>query len=673
MIASAGVFKEIMAARASPPRPLVPWCMGLSLVLVLGAPAYARQIVSLDDLSIEELGDIEVTSVSRQAERLADAPASVFVISAEDIRRSGAQSLPEALRLAPNLQVASINAGQYSISSRGFNNTAGNKLSVMVDGRSVYSPLFSGVFWDAQDLPLEDVERIEVVSGPGGTLWGVNAVNGVINVITRSAALTQGVLLSAGASAQESDVTVRQGGQLAGLVDQTGQPLGGAVSYRVYGRYVDRQATRTADGQRVDDASALKRAGFRIDGQGGDESPWTVQGEVYEGRRGQPAPGTLTLSGVARPLNNIDLSGGHLQGRWRHRLAEASSLDVQAYYDRSGRRIPGTFIDNTEAFDLQLNHAWQPAADHAMVWGGEYRRLSNRVQASDFAQFTPARVTQETIALFAQDTATLSDQLALTVGVRLERNDYTGYEVLPNARLAWKAAMDHLVWAAASRTVRAPSRIDRDLLLITPGVLLTGGPDFRSEVAKVFELGYRGQPMRRLSWSATVYRTVYDHLRTYELDTTGALPLVYLSNQMDGSTTGLELWGTWQASERWRLSAGASLLDKHLRLKPGSAGLNGGPAAEGNDPSASWSLRSTYNVSDRLELDAAVRHVARLPQPGVPSYTVLDLRLGFKPGPGLELSLGAKNLLNGRHAEFSDRATRSEFDSQVFVRAVARF
>lgn len=648
-------------------------CMRIMLVgllaaaLTAGHRANANQVLALADLSFEELSELEITSVSRKPERLADAPASVFVITAEDIRRSGARSLPEALALAPNLHVARNNGVGYSISARGFNNSSGNKLLVLLDGRSVYTPLFSGVFWDVQDMLLEDVERIEVISGPGGTLWGVNAVNGVINVISRSSTNTQGTLVVADAATNGSGLSVRRGGQV-------GRQAHGAPSYRLYARYADLQGSETADGRDIRDEGFFKRAGFRMDADASADAPWLVSGEVYEGRRGQPAPGTFTLSGVVRPLNDVTLSGGHVLGKWSRRLAEQGVLEVQAYYDRTYRKVPGTFVDTLEVLDLQLQHAWVPREGHALAWGLEWRHGSNHVEPTDFAAFVPNEVRQRTYALFVQDVMTLSEALQLTLGARLERNDYTGSEFLPNARLAWKPGSDHLVWAAASRTLRAPSRLDRDLLLTGPGVVLTGGQDFRSEQATVYEVGYRGRIAPDVNWSVTAYRTDYDHLRTYELDTTRSAPaVVYLGNLMEGSTLGLETWATYQVSDRWRLMAGATFQDKNLRLKSGSWGLNGGPAAEGNDPSATWQLRSTFNAGDRWEFDAMLRHVARLPKPEVPAYTVLDVRVGWRPASWLDLSLGMQNLLDKEHAEFGSPATRAEFGSTLFVRAVARF
>ena len=629
---------------------------GLATAVALSAAAgvAAAQDRDLADLSLEELGNIEITSVSKRAERLLDAPASIYVITAEDVRRSGATSLPEALRLAPNLLVAQGSAGGYSISARGFNSAAGNKLLVLIDGRSVYTPLFSGVFWDVQDVMLEDLERIEVISGPGGTLWGTNAVNGVINVITRSARDTQGGLVAAGSGSGEAGGAVRLGGT-----------LGADGHIRVYGKYSDIGHTSLANGNAVNDGLHLGQMGFRADwNRGGD---WvTLQGDAYGGEKAQPAPGTITLNGVSR-LNPIALSGFNLLGRWEHRLDAGSKLSLQAYYDHTERNVRGTFDATHDIVDLQFQHSLQPGAAHAVVWGAEYRHARDRIVNDDFVAFLPAHVDLAWSSLFAQDQIALRKNLHLTLGARLERNDYTGNEFLPSARLAWGLAPDHLLWSAASRTVRAPSRIDRDFHFpASAPFLLDGGPGFRSEVAEVYELGYRGRPWRRLTYSITAFYTEYDHLRTLEIDPSNTF--IFFANEMEGTTSGVETWATWQASAAWRLSAGLTALHKDLRLKPGSDGLNGGVAAEGNDPDYSWHLRSMHNLSDRWELDVIVRGVAELPAPVVPAYVAVDLRVGWKPHRDLELSLTGRNLFDSAHAEFGDPLTRSEFGRSAFLK-----
>jgi len=624
-------------------------------------PTTAQSSQNLADLSLEELSSLPITSVSRQAEPLSEAPASVFVITADDIRHAGATNLPEALRLAPNLHVAQVSASQYTVGARGMNNAAGNKLLVLIDGRTVYTPLFSGVFWDQQDVVLEDIARIEVISGPGSTLWGLNAVNGVINVITQAASDTQGVLATATGGNRASGATVRYGGM-----------AGANGHFRVYGRYADTRHTINESGAGINDAWHKAQAGFRADwGQPGDRL--TLQGDVYKGREGQPPPGTIEVTGVPMRLNTITIAGLNVLARLEHALDGGASLQAQAYVDHTERDVPGTFDDRLDLIDLQFQHALPAMGAHTLNWGAEYRYGMNEVINSDFVAFLPAKVHQVWGSLFAQDKISLSDDLHMTLGARYETNDYTHPEFLPSARLAWKVAADHLLWTAASRAVRAPSRIDRDFYFpATPPFLINGGPQFRSEVAKVFEIGYRGQPTPNTSLSVTAFHTEYDHLRTLEATPPGVLP-VFFANEMEGSTTGLETWGTWQATRQWRLSAGLTKLHKNLRLKPGSYAQNGGVTAEGNDPELSWNLKSNLNLSEHVELDAIVRHVAALPAPVVPSYTVLDLRLGWTVSPSLSLSLGGRNLMSPRHAEFTRPDTRSVFRSGVYFQATSRF
>lgn len=640
--------------------PLLAGARATALALGLGV-LYSHAAVSTGDfasLSFEELANIRVTSVSKKDERLSDAAASVFVITQDDIRRSGAISLPEALRLAPNLQVAQSSANDYAISARGFNSGSANKLLVLIDGRSVYTPLHSGVFWDVQQVLLEDVDRIEVISGPGGTLWGTNAVNGVINVITRSARDTLGFLAAAGAGHRGSGAVLRYGGA-----------LGEGGAYRVYGQYADRRHTETAAGTAVDDSSHMAQTGFRMDwGTAADQ--WMVQGNVYQGGEGQPAPSaTVTRAGFA--IDAIALSGANLLTRWERALEGGASISVQTYYDGTQRTIPPIFKESLHIVDVQLQHALSPFGIHALVWGAGYRYGMDRVVNSPFIAFFPADANQKWVSLFVQDELALRDDLRLTLGARMERNDYTGNEFLPNARLAWKAAPEHLLWGAASRTVRAPSRLDRDTFV--PGVapfLLAGGPDFRSEIANVFEIGYRGRPSTLLTYSATLFHADYDHLRTLEA---GPSPgVLVLSNRMEGRTSGLEMWGTWQAAPGWRWSGGYTALQESLTLKPDSSNPTA-LLAVGKDPAHMWQLRSSHDLSGRSELDFTLRHVDALSNPEVPAYTVLDIRYGWRPRPGLELTVAAQNLGGTGHGEFSDVRTRSELAPSVWLKLLARF
>jgi iron complex outermembrane receptor protein len=600
------------------------------------------------DLSLEQLGDIVVTSVSRQEERLSDAAASIFVITAENIRRSGATTLPEALRLAPNLQVARVDARNYAVTARGFNSPFENKLLVLIDGRSVYTPLFSGVFWDAQDVMLEDVERIEVISGAGATLWGANAVNGVINVITRSAQDTQGTLVAAGASRNEKNGALRYGGELAS---------GG--HYRVYGKYADNDDTLRANGDNTQTGWRRNQAGFRMD-WGDRRSGLTLQGDAYQAELQQQG------------TRNIRTAGANLLGRLNRQLADGSSIRLQAYLDHTERDQPGAFTENLDTLDVELQHAVRLAESHNVVWGGGYRFATDRLRNGTSFAFLPGSLNMRWANVFAQDEIALRKNLRLTLGMKFEHNDYTGVESLPSLRLSWKPAADHLIWGSASRAVRAPSRIDRDFFApATPFVIngmsryvIAGGPDFESEVANVYEIGYRGQPLPTVSYSVTAFHSVYDKLRTLEPGPNGAV----FRNLAEGTTRGIEMWGSWQPMSRWRLSAGAVAQDIRLQLKPGSADATGGSALASNDPSHYWMLRSSFDVAPGKELDLTLRRMGALSTPVVPAYYEMDLRFGWQVRPDLELSIVGQNLLHSSHAEFGSNPARSVFDRSVFLK-----
>lgn len=608
----------------------------------------ARAQGSLAQLSLEELGDVVITSTAKREQHLADAPASVFVITADDIRRAGVTRLPEALRLAPNLQVAQAYSGGYAISARGFNSGSANKLLVLIDGRSVYTPLFAGVFWDVQDLVLEDVERIEVSSGPGSTLWGVNAVNGVINIVTRSAADTPGTLASVAGGNRERSAALREGLALPG---------GGHL--RLQAKRVDLRRTQTAAGTPVDDAGHLTQAGFRADwGRTGDRL--TLLGNAYRGNHGQPEPGSISISGVDFDLGNIDLSGANLLARWEKPMGD-NSLSLQGYVDRTVRRVPPTFDETLLIADLELQLTLRPRPGHTATLGANYRRSHDRVGhgAPQFA-FLPERLNQAWSALFAQDEIALREDLRLTLGLRAERNDYTGNEFLPNLRLAWKPDANHLWWASAAHTVRAPSRLDRDSYVpAQPPFLLDGGPDFRAETANVLELGYRGRPLPVLTLSATAFHGAYDHLRTQEL--APSRTSVYFGNGMLGHVSGVEAWGSLQAAPWLRLHAGLTLLRPRLHLRPDSIDTAGSvAAAEGAMPRQQWQLRASLNLPQDVELDLTTRHVGALDAPSVPAYTAVDLHLGARLRPDVELGVAAQNLFDRGHGEFTPVATRAE-------------
>jgi len=640
----------------------------LAACTLLPAPVHAGEdkprpgaTVDFADLSIEELANIEITSVSRRPERLQEAPASVFLITADDIRRSGARSLPEALRLAPNLQVARSSNASYFISARGMNGTSNspaNKLLVMIDGRSVYSPLFSGVFWDEPDVMLEDVERIEVISGPGGTLWGVNAVNGVINITTRHAAATRGDLAVLRADEDGAQLAFRHGGGNDSGADWR-------RSWRVYGKVSAIGHGELASGTALDDDWTQGQVGLRADwARGGDR--WGVIANAWRGRQGQPVPGVIAAPGAGAGLQDIDTHGANLSGRWERALEDGASIAVQAHYDTRYRKVPPTFTDSVDIADVQFQHALAALGAHAIVWGAEYRYSWDHVDNSRFVAFLPASDRQAWASLFAQDEIALRENLRLTAGARYERNPYTGTEFLPTLRLSWHATPSHSFWGGASRTVRAPSRLDVDSYI--PGVppyLLAGGSQVRAEVARVFELGYRGQAGHRLSWSVTAFRNLYDHLRTQEVSADGSQ--ILFGNGMQGHSHGIEAWGNLQLSDSWRLSAGATALHEKFTLKPGSRDPVG-PLTAGLDPAYTAQLRSSWAIDAVRDLEVAVRHAgATLPMVG--AYTALDARFGWRVAPGVEVSVIGTNL-NGGHAEYGSALVRTEVPRTVGIRLV---
>jgi iron complex outermembrane receptor protein len=608
----------------------------------LSLPSQAQVVAAagLADLTLQQLSELPVTSVSGRPESLLTAPGSVFVISGEDIRRSAATNLPEALRLAPNLQVARLNAGQYAISARGMNNAIANKLLVLVDGRTIYSTLFSGVFWDYHALPLEDIDRIEVISGPGGTLWGANAVNGIINVITKSAAATQGTLLSATRSSHGGQEVARYGGR-----------LGEDGYYRVYGLSIDRDNTRRADNVERPDAAHKNQAGFRAD-QAIGPAQLTVQGDFFHGGNG----------GVA---NNLapNMHGGNLLARWESRFADGSPYKVQAYYDLQARDETTTFRDRADSVDLQFTHEPVMPRDQQLMWGAGYRQGRDRNDPSALVLFMPTERTLTWANVFAQYQRRVG-RWQWTAGLKLERNTYTGIEPLPSLRLAYEHDQA-TTWAALSRVVRAPARIDRDFFLPgKPPFAIAGGPGFASERANVLELGHRANPMRNLSYSATLFRQQYQGLRGGN----GGTP-AQVANRINGYVEGVEAWAQWQPMEWTRYTVGYLGLHKNLHFT--SAPVNPTSISDlGDDPHGQWSLRAQFDLPHRTEFDIQVRHVGTLPSPLVPAYTVADARFGWQVSPRVELSLLAQNLFDRRHAEFNAPATASVFGRQVFLRVV---
>ena len=628
--------------------------LGLGLcLLTLALPRLFAQdggVTTYKKLTLQELMDLEVTSVSRRPEKLSDTASAIQVITGDDIRRSGATSIPEALRLASNLNVAQVSSSQWAISARGFNSSISDKLLVMLDGRTLYTPLYAGVFWDVQDTLLEDIDRIEVISGPGGTLWGANAVNGVINITTKEAKDTQGLLLLGGG-----------GTELRGFA---GLRYGGALSptlhYRIYTKYFDRDSTLRPSGADGDDAWHMAQSGFRLDWTPPSDNLLTLQGDLYGGRLNQTGSG------------QTEVGGGNLLGRWTHTFSSGSDLQVQAYYDRTHRDIPGSIKEDLGTYDLDLQHHFVAGERNTFVWGLGYRRTDDHLINPPTLAFLPADLTHDTFSGFLQDEiALVPDRLALTLGSKVEHNEYTGWEVQPNVRLAWKPTATQTVWSAVSRAVRTPSRIDRDFFApgTPPFTVLQGGPDFDSEKLIAYELGYRVQATPRLALAIATFYNDYDDIRSVEQVSPPATTPVIIGNGLEGESYGAELTADYRVTENWRLRAGYTRLIVHLRPKPGSTDSGAG-LSESNDANNQFFLRSSLDLPWHLELDVGLRHVGEIPNQNVPAYEEVELRVGWRPTPRLEISVVGQNLLDTSHPEFGTAASRHEIERSVYAKVL---
>jgi iron complex outermembrane receptor protein len=605
-------------------------------------------IEELKQLSIEELVDTDVTTASRRIERLADVAAAVTVISAEDLRRMGATTLPQALRLAGHLDVAQVSGPQYAISARGFSISTANKMLVLIDGRTVYSPVFAGVFWENQDVFIQDVQRIEVTRGPGGSVWGANAVNGVIRVITKKAADTRGtaVDLAAGTSTL-GPYAVRHGGRLS---DST--------SYRAYAKVRFEEAHQLVGGADAQDDFDFGQAGFRIESEHDEGSIALVQGDLYTGTTGM-AGGT-----------EANLSGGNLLARWSQTSGVHMST-VQAYYDHTYRRVPAQYRGVLDTFDLDAQHQWK-AGRQNWVFGAGYRRY----QGDDFGDgpgffFDPRTRTSHRLNVFVQDEIHIAGGFFLTAGSKFERNEFTGFEVQPTVRARWSAPR-HSVWGAVSRAVRGPTRFDTDLRLrdsTTDALLLTGNVDFESENVIAYEAGYRQQLRERISIDLAGYVNSFDDLRTQEFRPGEP---VLLANMMNALTRGIESTATAKLADWWQVHVAHAYLWKELTFDPGSSDLTNG-RSEANDPRNIFKARSYINATNRIEVDAFFRFYGERPSPAVDAYHELDARIGYRLRPGWDLSVIGNNLLHERHVEYGAGTAPETYERSVSVRSAWRF
>lgn len=610
---------------------------GAALAMALSggsSPAAAQELAQLGKLksmSIEELAHVEVTTVSKRSETLSSAPAAIFVITDDDIVHSAAQSIPEVLRQAPNLVVQRIDARQYSVSARGFNGAeTANKMLALIDGRTIYSPLASGIFWELHQPLLEDIEQIEVVSGPGGTLYGPNAVNGVINIQTKSALDTIGGMARATAATNDQSVALRYGAAV------------GDGAIRVYGNYFRRDDQPSGPAGVIDDRFRGFQLGLRGD-FGSEDSRLTISADHFN-------TDVATAAGDGERGQNVVL-------RWKRQLSDTAAFQLQAYYDDYHRRFIDV-VDELATVDVegQVNVT---LGRHELVAGGGLRTtrdlFQNRLNAF---VLDPEHARLWVGNGFVQDKFALNARLSVIAGVKLEQSSFTGLQVLPNVRVAWTPTDSALVWGAVSRAVRTPSRIDRQLVNLP---ILATSPAFATEKLTAIELGYRGQPAGWLSLSVNGFVNLYDDLRTTELTgAAGGLP-IRLQNSLYGTSYGFEAWATLQPAPWWRLRLGAATLIEDFKVRAGRRDLTNGEST-GNNPSYSIVARSTFNVAPRLTFDGGVRAVDRLDRFVTPAYIEADARLGLRATDIVELYVAGSNLLHDDHLETNDakRAQRIE-------------
>jgi iron complex outermembrane receptor protein len=642
----------------------------------------AAQDRGFADMSLEQLMSEPVTSVSKKTTKLGDSATAITVITQEELHRLGITSIPDALRLVPGMDVAQINSHEWAVSSRGFNSQFANKLLVLVDGRCVYDSGFGGVVWGVQDLMMEDIERIEVIRGPGGTLWGANAVDGVINIITKSAAETQGLLVSAtGGTQDERSAATRYGGE-----------FGADLSYRTYVKYSDQGGFVTPSGTNAPDSARRAQGGMRMDWSSADNDHLTLQGDYY----GDDLTENVVLASLIPPysedLNLVDHdSGGNALGRWTHETVSGSSITVQSYFDYVHQEQAGA-SETEQTFDFDAQQRFALGGRNDVLWGAGYRRVTGQFGDSAFAAWNPDHYVDQLYSAFLQDDISIvPDRFRVTLGSKLEHNNYTGFEVQPSARLLWRATDNESVWAAVSRAVRTPSPTDlstqTNLAVLPPAspmpeVLISssGNPHLEAEELLAYELGYRAAVTHNLSLDVTTFFNRYERVIQPSLLTTrfGFVPPYgpgYLQfntqfeNSASGETYGVEVAARCNITDRWRVSAGYSWLG--TRLEQTSPYLSGSPQQQAQ-------LTSALSLPHCLEFNGAAFYVAGITPPyglgstEIPSYIRMDLGLVWRPTKSLELGLWARNLLDDRHAEFTSYKTSliTEIPRSVLARLI---
>jgi iron complex outermembrane recepter protein len=657
--------------------------LGVS-VLLLSAASYAQQ--DLTQLSLEDLMNTKVTSVSKKEESLSRTASAIFVISSEDIRHSGATNIPDLLRMVPGVDVAQIDANTWAITARGLNGRFSNELLVLLDGRNLYTPTFGGVFWDALDLPLEDIERIEVIRGPGGTIWGANAVNGVINIITRKATQTKGgMVVAGGGNLDQGFGTVQYGGE-----------LGKNTDYRVFTKYFNQDHLPGVDGQAAGDGWNLFRGGFRADSKLSDKDALTVLGDIYTGV--ENVPGLFLLSVTSPAKQNIDdvvpVSGGFIQSNWNHSFSARSDTTLQVFLDRYKRN--DILREQRTTLDVDFQHHFDWGSRQDFVWGASYGNTDSDTQGGLGISLSPAGVSMQLFSLFIQDEiALVREKVYLTVGARLDHNYYTGFNLLPSAQVAWTPSQRNMFWAAVSLANRTPAETDTAIRAAFAGfpgpggvpalAELVGNPHFNDEVLTAYEAGYRTALLEHLSLDLAAYYSDYTHQETTEPaapffeDSPPPPHLVFpvtYENLMHGEAHGIEMAVNWKATDHWTLSPGYAFEQIHMHVTPTSRDTTSAVDAEGSTPVHGAQLRSHLDLVHNVGWDASAYFVDRLWGLDVPSYTRLDTGLTWHLTESLAMSMVGQNLVQDRHLEFVDSSgsvTSSLMKRSAYAKFTWRF
>lgn len=624
---------------------------------------------SLKQMTLEQLSQIEVTTPTKEPEKAFRTPAAIYVITSEDIRRSGATSIPEALRLAPGVEVARIDTDKWSIGIRGFGSRLSRSVLVLIDGRTVYTTLLAGTYWEVQDTLLEDVDRIEVIRGPGGTIWGPNAVNGVINIITKRASETEGVLVSAGGgNVDQGFLNARYGGS-----------LGTKLHYRAYGKWFTRGPEYHQDGRNFDDWRS-GQAGFRADWDRDTKDTFSFQGDIYDQRAGESVVATSYTAPFSRVLDdNARLSGGNVMLRWHRDQGEGRNFDFQAYYDRTNRREPN-FGDLRDTYDLDFTQHWRVFSRQNVTWGvGARFSHGQDLEVVSGLTFQPAERTDRLLTAFVQDEITLvQNRLSLTLGTKLLNTNFTSFAPEPSARLLWTPRQSTAVWAAATHAVRTPSDAERDFFLSGfIGMAPDGTPffarfnanrNFRLEQMNGYELGVRQMVGQTVFVDIASFYNHYHDL--FSEDITGPVgledspaPLHYLlpaqfGNGLIGQTKGIEVAPEWRPTEYWRLRGSYSFLHMNLEKGPNSLDIGTAPGIMGSTPEHQVAAQSSLNFANAFQLDLDVRYVSALrgqtalPGQYVRAYTTADARFAWQINHQIEVSFIGRDLLQPHHAEF---------------------